>query len=375
MMQINVAFCNRPLYDNPLGGDAIQMLETKKWLESLYGFHISVITDPKELTDDFDIVHIFNFSTYEITNRFMEKAHQLGIPIVSSCIYWDYSYSIPPLHYFFGYPSHIRKSCVLFYRFLYGNITAFLRRPRTVSWEFRKHVRKFIDYSSFVLPNSLEEGILLYDFARMKNMNKLRVVYNGVELKENQILSSEIFFSKYKLPMNYILQVGRIEYLKNQLNLIYALRNHSDIPIVFIGQISDFKYGRKLHAIAQERGNVFFLDKVPHDEIASFYHYANLHVLLSLRESPGLVSMEAASQGCPIVISTSEYLPKETYFSKAPYVVDPLDISAIERTLLQAYQERKVFDLNIKDFSWSNVAVQTCKVYEEIMNNKNVLNL
>lgn len=101
MMQINVAFCNRPLYDNPLGGDAIQMLETKKWLESLYGFHISVITDPKELTDDFDIVHIFNFSTYEITNRFMEKAHQLGIPIVSSCIYWDYSYSIPPLHYFF----------------------------------------------------------------------------------------------------------------------------------------------------------------------------------------------------------------------------------------------------------------------------------
>jgi len=56
-------------------------------------------------------------------------------------------------------------------------------------------------------------------------------------------------------------------------------------------------------------------------------------------------------------------------------VVDPLDISAIERTLLQAYQERKVFDLNIKDFSWSNVAVQTCKVYEEIMNNKNVLNL
>lgn len=374
MMQINIAFCNRPSYDNPLGGDAIQMLKTKEWLESLYGFHISLITDPKELTDDFDIVHIFNFATYEITDRFMEKAHQLGIPIVSSCIYWDYSYSIPPLHYFLSYPSHIRKSCVLFYRFLYRSITALLRRPKTVSWEFRKYVRKFIDYSSFVLPNSLEEGILLYDFARMKNMDKLRVVYNGVELKENQILSPEIFFSKYKLPRNYILQVGRIEYLKNQLNLIYALRNHSEIPIVFIGQISNVKYGQKLHAIARERGNVIFLDKVPHDEIASFYHYANLHVLLSLRESPGLVSMEAAAQGCPIVISTSDYLPKETYFPKAPYVVDPLDISAIEQTLLQAYQERKVFDLNINDFSWSNVAVQTCKVYEEVMINKNVLN-
>lgn len=45
-MQINVAFCNRPSYDNPLGGDAIQMLKTKEWLEILYGIHISIITHP-----------------------------------------------------------------------------------------------------------------------------------------------------------------------------------------------------------------------------------------------------------------------------------------------------------------------------------------
>ena len=85
-MQINVAFCNRPSYDNPLGGDAIQMLKTKEWLEILYGIHISIITHPNELTVNFNIVHVFNFATYEITNGFVEKAHQLGIPIISSCI-------------------------------------------------------------------------------------------------------------------------------------------------------------------------------------------------------------------------------------------------------------------------------------------------
>ena len=366
-MQINVAFCNRPSYDNPLGGDAIQMLKTKEWLEILYGIHISIITHPNELTVNFNIVHVFNFATYEITNGFVEKAHQLGIPIISSCIYWDYSYSIPPLHYFMGYPSHIGKFSVLFYRFLYKNVTAFLKRPRGVSREFKKYTQKFIDYSHFILPNSIEEGNLLLDFAGIKKADKIRVVYNGVELKDTQILPPELFFSKYKLPKDYILQVGRIEYLKNQLNLLYALREHINIPIVFIGQISDAKYGKRLHEIAQKRGNVFFVNKVPHDEIASFYHYAALHVLLSLRESPGLVSMEAAAQGCPIVISTSEYLPKKTYFSKAPYVVDPLDISVIEQVLLQAYQERKKFDLNIKDFSWSNVAAQTYDVYKEVM--------
>lgn len=55
MMQINVAFCNRPSYDNPLGGDAIQMLKTKEWLEILYGIHISIITHPNELTVNFNI--------------------------------------------------------------------------------------------------------------------------------------------------------------------------------------------------------------------------------------------------------------------------------------------------------------------------------
>lgn len=81
-MQINVAFCNRPSYDNPLGGDAIQMLKTKEWLEILYGIHISIITHPNELTVNFPFVHVFNFATYEITNGFVEKAHQLGIPII-----------------------------------------------------------------------------------------------------------------------------------------------------------------------------------------------------------------------------------------------------------------------------------------------------
>ena len=117
-MQINVAFAT-VLYMIIRW----EVMQYKCWKQKVAGvfvwFPYFCNNRSKELTDDFDIVHIFNFSTYEITNRFMEKAHQLGIPIVSSCIYWDYSYSIPPLHYFFGYPSHIRKSCVLFIVFIW----------------------------------------------------------------------------------------------------------------------------------------------------------------------------------------------------------------------------------------------------------------
>lgn len=298
----------------------------------------------------------------------MERAYHLGIPVVSSCIYWDYSYSIPPLHYLLlGYPSHISPVTVFFYRFLYRNVTSFLKKPIGVSREFRNYVRKFIDYSHYILPNSVEEGRLLLKFAGVHDENKIRVVYNGTDFQEDGILSRDEFFSKYHIPENYVLQIGRIEYVKNQLNLLYALFDYPDIPIVFIGQVSDEKYNRRLRGMALKRGNVFFFNKVPHYEITSFYHYAALHALLSLRESPGLVSLEAASVGCPIVISSGEFLPKESYFPDTPYAVNPLDVSAIQCAVLKAYSERKITPIDKLKFSWSEIAGQTYRVYEELL--------
>ena len=312
MNKINIAFCNRPSYDNPLGGDAVQMLKTKEWLEKMYPCQISIITYPEQLNSEFDIVHIFNYATYEITNGFMERAHQLHLPIVSSSIYWDYSYSARPFHYIiFGYSSHLSRRVCLFYRFLYRYITPLFKKPYGTSLTFKRYVQKFVDYSEYILPNSMEEGKLLLQFAKRTETGKIRVVYNGTEFVNNKILPQNDFFSKYQIPQNYILQVGRIEYLKNQLNLLYALKDNDSIPIVFIGQDNDVDYAKKLRALAQKRGNVYFLKKIPHEEITSFYYYAALHVLLSLRESPGLVSIEAAAIGCPIVISTSKFLPKD----------------------------------------------------------------
>lgn len=372
MAKINIAFCNRPSYDNPLGGDAIQMIKTKEWLEKLYDCQISIVTFPEQITDRFDIIHIFNYATYLITDGFMEKAYQLGIPIVSSCIYWDYSYAIPPLHYLIlGYPSHISHNTVYFYRFLYQNITSFLKKPIGVSHEFRNYVRKFINYSDYILPNSIEEGKLLLQFAGLRTTDKIRVVYNGTEFQNSKILSHNDFFSKYNIPENYVLQVGRIEYIKNQINLLYALKDNTEIPIVFVGQTSDKRYSDKLHKLAQQRGNVYFFDKVPHHEISSFYHYAAIHVLLSLRESPGLVSLEAASEGCPIVISSEEFLPQDSYFPNTPYSVNPLDVLGIKKVLLKAYQERKITVIDSSKYSWSTVAKHTYQVYEEILKSKN----
>lgn len=375
MGKIKIAFCNRPSYDNPLGGDAVQMLKTKEKLEELYNLQIDIITDPNLITKDYSIVHVFNFLTYKITDAFIKQASSLHIPIVSSCIYWDYSYSGTGIFFeaIKHYPNYISRNRICFLRNILRSLGKILPRPVGTSLVFQKYLRKFIKYSTYIAPNSLEERDLLLKFAGINDRSathKFQVVYNGVQLEKKNILSKEKFFSKYNIPEGYILQVGRIEYLKNQLNLLYALKDHPQIPIVFVGQVYSNSYFNRILQLAQKRGNVYFISKVDHEDIASFYQYAALHVLLSLRESPGLVNLEAASLSCPIVLSDKRFIPIDTYFKNAAYVVDPLNISLIKKVVLEAYTERQITNIDMSNFSWDNVAMQTFQIYEKILKNE-----
>lgn len=371
--KIKIAFCNRPSYDNPLGGDAVQMLQTKKYLEENYNVDVEIVTNPDMIISAYSIVHVFNFLTYRITAPFIERAQSLGIPVVSSCIYWDYSYA--GTFIFFEllrhYPGHIAERQVQVLRKLLQCIGQVSLKPTGMSFMFRRYVRKFIQASTVIAPNSLEERDLLLSFAEMGDervKEKFQVVYNGVQLDKKSIMNEDDFFRKYKLPHGYILQVGRIEYLKNQLNLLYALKDNPEIPIVFVGQIFSQSYFNTLKKLSRERGNVFFIEKVEYSDIASFYKYASLHVLLSLRESPGLVNLEAASLSCPIVVSDERFIPLNTYFKEVPYVVNPLDVSQIKSTLLKAYVERKTTPIDLEEFSWRNVAKQNYQIYKKILN-------
>lgn len=369
---MKVAFCNRPNWDNPLGGDGIQMLKTKEKLEKNYDVKVNIVTDPGILDDTYDIIHIFNFATYNITNSFFEKAQEINRPVAASTIYWDYSYGCTyVLKRIFGYSDYLSENQLRIEKILI-KLLYFWRTPKYTSFWFRKKVRKFISHSSVLLPNSREEADHLLKFAGLSNNSavraKIHVVYNGIdkESSPDKCISKEEFLKKYSIPNNYILQVGRIEYVKNQINLVYALRNHSEIPIVFVGKPVQEGYYRKLKELSNRRGNVFFINSVPHDEISLFYKFAEVHVLLSLRESPGLVTIEAAKEGCPIVVTTKAFSPVETYFSNCPYIVNPLDLNDIEETVLKAFNEKRKTMFDFDKFSWDCAAEQTYEAYLSI---------
>ena len=370
---MKVVYCIRPEYWN--GGDGVQALKTKEYIEQLYP-HVSIdiVTSPKELTESYDIAHIFNYATTDLTNAFFKKAKELKLKIVSSPIYWDYKYSINPfplLLYFnkeFIDEDYVNRN--LWFNKLLSLIPLkkFRLSYNNISPLFSKKVSFFINNSELILPNSIEEGRLCCQFGKVnESIDKIRVIYNGVDISGVSILEEKEFFSKYNIPHDYILQVGRVEYLKNQLNLISALMDYPQIPIVILGSDqTDPKYVRKVRSLAEKRGNVYFLSSVPHKDVYSFYHYAKTHVLLSLRESPGLVNLEALSQGCPIVISDKRFLPVDTYFSENYESVNPFDKYEITQAVLKSYSKSRI-KVDLSRFSWDKIAKATYNAYNEII--------
>ncbi|NLI72070.1 MAG: glycosyltransferase [Bacteroidales bacterium] len=368
---MKIAYCIRGDYEINSGGDVIQMVKTKNYLEKKYNLEIDIITDPSEITQDFAIVHVFNFSTYIISKQFIRKAVQLSIPVVSSPIYWDYSYaSTKYFYYAFQFINQINESTIQFFRKMVIYLGYVLKKPSGVSYKFKKNARWMFDNSDFIAPNSQEEANLFLKWINREDYsNKIKVVFNATDIlnETGADIEEDLFFKKYNIPRNYILQIGRIEFCKNQLNLIEALKDDVDIPIVFLGKIKDKLYYKKLKKRAEKRGNVYFVDAVPYSEVSSFFRFATIHVLLSLRESPGLVNIEALANNCPIVIADERFLPVETYFKNQPYIVNPINLTEVRETILKAYNERKITPFDFEKFSWDNVAKQTYSIYNEIL--------
>lgn len=368
MKSIKIAFCNRPEWNSPLGGDGIQMLKTKEALEKNYNIKIDIISNPQLLTKEYNIVHVFNFATYKITKEFIDRARNLGCKIVTSSIYWDYKYSSGRIfNRMMGLSIPKWKAKIM--RGLISLSSNIIGQPFLVSKKFKSLVREFISNSDLILPNSIEEAKLICKFVHNDSyLSKMRIVYNAAEINLTSYMEKESFLNKYKIPDNYILQVGRIQWLKNQLNLLYAIKDHPEIPIVFLGHEIEPNYSRKIRNLSKKRGNVYFINAVPHDEISSFYKYAKLHVLLSLRESPGLVSLEALAHNCPIVISTKEFAPISTYFSNQKYIVNPFDLKKIKEVITEAYLSPDLQKEDMSKFTWDYAAKQTMEAYCELLN-------
>lgn len=137
---------------------------------------------------------------------------------------------------------------------------------------------------------------------------------------------------------NYILWVGVIEPVKNQLMAIEALREVS-LPLVFVGSHRDQAYFDECRRVASEETLfVPFMDQGS-DILRSTYEACSVYIELS-EDPAGLSALEAALYEKPMVLSRNDWSVEE--FGDQIALVDSDDmegvVSAVDLAIKGAYR-------------------------------------
>ena len=337
---MKVILANRSSSNTVLAGDAIQQKRTARALERL---GVVVQLAAGDITGfKGDLVHLFNIMPVEETYKLFLQAKAAGLPCLLSPIFWE-----PHEFLRMAYPakgSHFG---------IWWNSTQ----------ELRLALLKGVD---LLLPNGNGEiNQLEEEFG--KPIAPYRLVPNAADTSFYHT-DPKRFRRRYGSE-KFILCVARISRRKNQLGLIRALK-HTDLKIVFIGPIDDYEYYRECRS-EQGRCRVQFIDALSHNDLASAYCAAALHVLPSWYETPGLVTLEAALTGCKVVTTNRgtafEYLGDQAWYC------DPSDERSIRDAVMSALKHPGYPSLREKirrDFNWDRAAELTLDAYQFVLEGK-----
>jgi glycosyltransferase involved in cell wall biosynthesis len=349
------------LYKSP-GGDTTQVEMTAKYIR-LFGVEVTIALADETLDyTKYQLIHFFNLIRPDDILPHLNS----GLPFVISTIFVDYS----------EYDKQARKglSGLLFRLLSKGQIEYLKAVARYVvkgdkikSLYFLLHGQnKSVDYilsrSKLLLPNSHSE------YRRLSSFTPLRPPYRKVvNAIDHQVFNNSV--KKNPAFDNHILCVGRIEGLKNQMNLIKALL-HTDIPLVIIGKpaLNQLAYYKECRRLAATASNIRFIEHIDHAKLAGIYKAAKVHALPSWFETTGLSSLEAAAMGCNVVI-TAKGDTKE-YFGDMGYYCEPDDVESIRRAVIRAYEAPRSTHLQahvLQHYTWEMTARQTLNAYKHVL--------
>lgn len=206
--------------------------------------------------------------------------------------------------------------------------------------------------------------------------SKIKVVYQSCNpiFFENNIISYEQLFSKYKIPGEYILYVGTIEKRKNLLTLLKAIHfGKINIPIVVVGRKTKY-FGEIMSFIKEKKlQNIFFIGEISNEELALLYKYAKVFVYPSIFEGFGIPVIEAIASGIPVITSNSSCL-KETGGDAALYC-DPNNHEDLANSILNIISNNSLRNKliengkeHIKKFTPEVFAKNIMNIYKELAN-------
>lgn len=235
-------------------------------------------------------------------------------------------------------------------------------------------IRIILDSSAVVFISPSYKRIVFENYLPKKyheNVErKCYVIPNGIDslfLNNEPSLPKQPFDSDRRLRLIYVGEVNTNKNVTTTLRACEILESQGVAPtLTVVGRISDIK----LDYIKENRF-VQYHNQSPKEEVISYYRQNGIFVMPSLKETFGLVYVEALSQGLPIIYSKGQGF--DGYFedglvgyavnSKSPEEI----VSAIKKIIgnypimsTRCCQEAKAF-------SWERIATDYDDLYRNIM--------
>jgi glycosyltransferase involved in cell wall biosynthesis len=357
------------LFDAP-GGDMVQMLKTKEFLEKK-GVQVDISLEFEPDLKEYDFVHLFNLMEPQDIYRQMINAKAQNKKIALSTIYGLYTeFERKARGGFF------QKIANLLSPYQIGYIKVVIKH----FFEKRFHkgvfkmlykgyyamMKEIVDNTSVFLPNSLSEMNRVADEFKLKNYYFVSVpnaIDKSIFTEEEHIIENK--FSEYQ---DCIVCAARIEGRKSTLNLVRAV-NQTKYKLILVGKESQNqkRYVEQVHSEAGE--NVIFLGSIPHKELRDLYKVSKVHALVSWMETPGLSSLEAAAMGCNIVVTKKG--DTYDYFEDYAFYCEPDDVNSIKKAIEKAIEtpfNPELKEKILKNYTWEKTAEETLKGYEKLLN-------
>lgn len=358
------------------GGDTIQLLKTKEELEKL-GVEADISLEYEPDLQNYDLVHLSNVTRIQETYLHVKNAKKQKKPILLSTIFWPMNEFEKQgqvgirkaINSILGIDNQERVKAVARYFNDKNSRDIATKNLWKIGYtKMQKYVVSNVDY---YLPNSEMEMDELCKAFGVDKMN-YSVIPNAIDsdiAKKQLNAPVPEEFLKYQ---DAIICVGRIEPRKNQLSLVKAL-DQTGLKLVLVGAVSDNQKGyfAEVKTIIDRNPNFYYIPRIENDKLYQLYKICKVSALPSWLDTPGLVSLEAASMGCNLAIS-SKGSTTEYFGEKAEYCL-PDDIDGIRKCVQNAYEKPRNNELQkiiFNNYTWKLAATKTFEAYQKVLNMK-----
>lgn len=342
---INVALINPPLQGHQYRGTGMYTSSLYLALKDIAGIKVSLVEFGSDLSR-YDIVHYPYFDPFFLT-----------FPIISKKPTVVTIHDLIPFKFPKYFPVGMKG------RVVWNLQKLFLRKAQAVitdSYTSKKDIIRFTGLAA-------EKVIPIY----LGVDDEFKIIEDKYKLSQ--------FKAKLKLPENFILYIGDVNYNKNISHLIQAFslirEKLTDLFLVMVGKgfITLSPQLREIDKITQSlklKDYIKLYDHLSKDDLVKLYNLAKVYVQPSLYEGFGLPVLEAMSCGIPVVSSKGGSLSEIT--NDSVIEIDPLDHKDISQKIISIIDNqnlRKEFisrGLKWKSrFTWKKTAEQTAEVYRK----------